>query len=187
MGRYRWDKKTTVEECRSLWAATFHKQGVFKFNVGYTSGTVTWRNHADEVTSSLGFNFSQQPSPRLTLFYNLTRSATGEQQDLRYDVELATTPCRYGGLRYWFICPLVKNDSPCRRRITKLYLPPSSTYYGCRHCYNLTYESCQEHDARVNHLAKNPELLAQMLNSGDLRGSLRALKAAFRLDKDLLL
>ena len=25
-----------------------------------------------------------------------------------------------------------------------MYLPPGGTYFGCRHCYDLTYTSCQE-------------------------------------------
>ncbi len=187
MGRYRWDKKTTVEECRSLSASNFHRWGVFKATVHSTSGGVEWKNSAGVVTSSLGYSFRQQPSPQFTLFYTLTRAATGKKEDLRYDIELATTPCRYGGLRYWFICPLVKNGCSCRRRITKLYLPSGGTYYGCRHCYNLTYESCQEHDARVNRLTKNPGLLAQLLLSGNTTASLVALKAACKLDKNFLL
>ena len=181
MGRYQHDKRTTVEECRSLWASKFHKWGVFKPSVGYASGSVEWKNSAGEVTSSLGYSFSQQPSPRLTLFYTLTRSATGEKQDLRYDIELASAACRYGGLRYWFICPLVKNSCPCRRRITKLYLPSGGTYYGCRYCYNLTYESCQEHDARVGRLCKDPLLLHQMLEGRNWSDKFLAIKAAFKL------
>ncbi len=181
MGGYRSDKKTTVEECRSLWASKFHKRGVFKPSVSFTSGTVTWKSGADEITSNLGFSFSQQPSPQLTLFYTLTRAGTGEKHDLRYDIELATTPCRYGGLRYWFICPLVKNGCACRRRITKLYLPSGGTYYGCRHCYNLTYESCQEHDARVDRLCKDPTALDRLLDSKNTAASLLAVKAAIKL------
>ena len=181
MGRWRWDKKATVEECRSLWASSFHKWGVFKPNVGYASGGVEWKNSAGEVSSSLGYSFSQQPSPKLTLFYTLTRSATGEKQDLRYDIGLATTPCRYGGLRYWFICPLVRNGYPCHRRITKPYLPSGGTHYGCRRCYNLTYESCQEYDARVDRLCKNPLLLHQMLEGRDWSDKFLAIKAAFKL------
>jgi hypothetical protein len=33
---------------------------------------------------------------------------------------------------------------PCGRRVGKLYLPPCGRYFGCRHCYRLTYTSCQE-------------------------------------------
>ena len=67
----------------------------------------------------------------------------------------------------------------------KLYLG-GGKYFGCRHCYNLTYESCQEHDARVSWLTKNPDLLAQMLKGGNPMVSLVALKAACKLNKNLL-
>ena len=51
----------------------------------------------------------------------------------------------------------------------------------------LIYESCQEHDARVDRLAKNPALLEQMLHGGNPLASLVALKAAFKLNKKGLL
>ncbi len=50
----------------------------------------------------------------------------------------------FGGVRWWFVCPLVINGRLCRRCVQKLYLPPRGRYYGCRHCYNLTYTSSQE-------------------------------------------
>jgi len=187
MGRWRLDKKTTVEECRSLSASKFRDWGVFKPGVSYASGGVQWKNGLEEVIANIGYSFSQNPSPRLTLFYTITRSATGEKQDLNYFLEMVTVPCRFGGLRYWFICPLVKEGRPCRRRVGKLYLSPGATYFGCRHCYNLTYESCQEHDARVDRLTKNPLLLRQMLKGPGWEGKLLAIKAAFKRDKNFLL
>lgn len=32
----------------------------------------------------------------------------------------------------------------CHRRVGCLYLPPGGNYFGCRHCYDLTYRSSQE-------------------------------------------
>lgn len=55
-------------------------------------------------------------------------------------IKLTWTPCRFGGQRKWFDCPL------CHRRVGKLYLPnfrPSHAWY-CRHCYDLTYVQRQE-------------------------------------------
>ncbi|MBI3292106.1 MAG: hypothetical protein HYZ73_04770, partial [Elusimicrobia bacterium] len=69
----RWDKKTTVEDCHGLWASSFHQWGVFKPSVGHASGTVQWKNGLGEVIASVGYSFSQQPPPRLTLSYTLTR------------------------------------------------------------------------------------------------------------------
>jgi hypothetical protein len=62
---------------------------------------------------------------------------------------------------------LVVSGSPCYRRVGKLYLPPGGRYFGCRHCYDLTYTSCQEHDKRVDALRRNPELLAAILVNPD--------------------
>jgi hypothetical protein len=28
--------------------------------------------------------------------------------------------------------------------VGKLYLPPHARYFGCRHCHELTYTSCQK-------------------------------------------
>jgi hypothetical protein len=57
---------------------------------------------------------------------------------------LVPTPTQFGGRRWWFTCPLIVNGMACRRRVGKLYLPPGKKYFGCRKCYNLTYQSCQE-------------------------------------------
>lgn len=50
-------------------------------------------------------------------------------------IPLISTPCNYGGSRFWFICH-------CGRRVGKLYLPahPNAWQWLCRHCYGLTYE-----------------------------------------------
>ena len=48
-----------------------------------------------------------------------------------------------GGVRWWFLCTLTCDGRYCGRRVGKLYLPPGGRYYGCRHCYDLTYKSCQ--------------------------------------------
>lgn len=41
--------------------------------------------------------------------------------------------------RRYFGCP------SCGRRCEKLYLPPGQFHFKCRHCYNLTYRTRQEH------------------------------------------
>jgi hypothetical protein len=46
--------------------------------------------------------------------------------------------------------------------VGKLYLPPHCRYFGCRHCHDLTYTSCQQHDKRVDFLRRNPEVLQSM-------------------------
>ena len=178
MGRWRWDKKTTVEECKSI-STTFLKQhGYF---CGYRWGGMKWTNSLGEETGSIGFVVSVQDwTGEIRFQYTQTDRHTEEKESLDYPVRLAATPCRYGGKRWWFICPLIKNGYACNRRVLKLYLG-GGKYFGCRHCYNLTYESCQEHDARVDHLRKNPLAIYQMMNSKDPRTALLGIKAAFKV------
>jgi hypothetical protein len=47
-----------------------------------------------------------------------TFKATGFAVD--YRVCLTTTRPRFGGLRWWFVCPLTKAGRPCTRRVGKL-------------------------------------------------------------------
>jgi len=56
-----------------------------------------------------------------------------------YEVVLTTTPCHFGGTRYWFVCPATYNQKPCCRRAEVLY--KLGNYFACRHCHNLTYKS----------------------------------------------
>jgi hypothetical protein len=76
----------------------------------------------------------------LRLIYALS----GTKDQLNYRVNLTTTQPRYGGVRWWMVCPLMKNRSQCSRRAGRLYLPPGAKYFGCRQCYEITYTSCQE-------------------------------------------
>jgi hypothetical protein len=61
-----------------------------------------------------------------------------------YKVRLVTTRPTYGGLRWWFLCPLQRHDGGPAPRAGKLYLPPGGRYFGSRVAYGLTYTSCQE-------------------------------------------
>ena len=57
---------------------------------------------------------------------------------------LTYTRPNYGGVRWWFLCPILKNGLACNRRTGRLYLPRREKYFGCRQCHNLTYASSQE-------------------------------------------
>ncbi len=182
MGGWRWDKKTTVEECKSISTTFLNEHGYLHH--GWHAGGMKWTRNGEE-TGSISFTVSVQDwTGEIRFQYTQTVRASGQKEDLDYPARLSATPCHYGGKRWWFICPLVKNEIPCNRRTLKLYLG-GGKYFGCRHCYNLTYTSSQEHDARVDRLARNPDQLAFMLRGGGLP-SLVALKAAFKRNKNWL-
>jgi hypothetical protein len=53
-------------------------------------------------------------------------------------VQLVSTPCRFGGARWWFICPATG------RRAVKLYLPNGGQRFLSRQAYQLAYASQAE-------------------------------------------
>lgn len=133
-----------------------------------------------EETGSIGYMLTDA-GRAIRFMYTVTNKTSNETKTFDYCVEIATTPCNFGGVRRWFICPAVKDGIPCGRRVGKLYIPPNGKYFACRTCYNLTYRSCQEHDGRVSALMKNPYLIMQKLRSKDAKNSLLALRAYFKL------
>ena len=153
MGRWYWDKKDTVEDCRSVSIAFLRKHDYF---CGCRSGTILWKNSYGEETSSIGVTVSTMDGDSYArFFYTHTSRQTGEKTRCDYKVLLVTTPCHLGGVRWWFICPLSQNGVYCGRRVGKLYCPPGGKYYGCRHCYGLSYESRNEsRRGRLAHLGR---------------------------------
>jgi hypothetical protein len=142
MGRYYWDKKDTVEESRSVSIAFLRKHGYF---CGYRGGRIFWTNSMGDETGSIGIAVSVGDGENYAQFnYTITDRNSGQKTDYDYKVRLTTTPCLFGGVRYWFICPLFTNGVYCGRRVANLYLAPGANYFGCRHCHNLSYESRNE-------------------------------------------
>lgn len=74
---------------------------------------------------------------QLRLIYSYRRNCD-EWESLDYPVRLQTTPCNYGGERYWFTCPA----DGCGRRVAVLFL--GGKYFACRYCYQLAYRSQRE-------------------------------------------
>jgi len=83
-----------------------------------------------------------------------------EPFDLDYWVNLETTPCYFGGKRWWFKCP----NNRCGRRCRILYNAPGSDYFLCRICQNLTYRSQQE-GPNLFKVMMRKYLLAEYLNA----------------------
>lgn len=52
-----------------------------------------------------------------------------------YKVALVTSPCNYGGNRWWWLCPFTA------RMVSKLYLPPGGKTFASRKVYRLPYRS----------------------------------------------
>ena len=144
-GRGVWNKKTKVDEVRSIDALDLQRNGVFSKGADY-SWTASWRRDG-EVVASISYRVeSGENGPSgLRFMYTITSNETGEKRDYNYIIPVVTTRCNYGGKRWWFVCPLVVNGHSCLRRCRVIFLPPGAQYFGCRECYGLTYESRQRH------------------------------------------
>jgi hypothetical protein len=141
MGRYYFDAKTTVEEATDL---SIFKLKEFGLLNGYRTSTLTWTHKASGKQNSIGITVNIEDEPYVKVNYTITDRNTDEKTDYDYKISLTTTPCNFGGVRYWFICPLSVNGVYCGRRTGTLYLASGGHYFGCRRCYDLSYESRNE-------------------------------------------
>lgn len=103
----------------------------------YKSTTVSWGENGSR--GSVGVNVSIYDEKYVRFYYTQTDNYTGEKKEFDYKVQLEETQCHFGGTRFWFICPLYKNKKYCGRRVGVLY--KDGDWFGCRHCYELTYTS----------------------------------------------
>ena len=100
------------------------------------AGVFNWSNAATGAhTASIGYTvLNETDVPTIWLEYK-----RGDEP-LKYSIHLTSTTPNYGGRRWYFICPL----AGCGRRVACLYLVRGARYFGCRHCYNLTYQSTRD-------------------------------------------
>jgi hypothetical protein len=145
----RWSKKGVVEGRYFIDTTTLKRWKLLTPGMTNHAGSFGWGRGGEKNTASVSYLLTVEANAgTLRLMYSM-KSANA---DLDYSVRLVTTPCHLGGVRWWFICPLSRNGVGCGRRVRKLYL--CGKYFGCRHCHNLTYRSCQESDSRVYALAR---------------------------------
>lgn len=182
MGRKPWSHRKTVEGCKRLDIFWFRRQG---WLVGFVRGTLEWKSRAGEFKENLGIDISVNhrdfKENYVRVYYTWVDRATKEKGNLDYKIGLVTTPCYFGGKRYWLACPLIVNGIPCGRMVGKLYLPGNGKYFGCRHCYNLTYKSCKKHNKRLDWIRKLPYAsFKRIMESGNPKMALLGIKAILK-------
>jgi hypothetical protein len=178
---WRGSKKTIVENCHDIDANRWTREGILK--AGSTrAGSWRWTYRSGrDFSVNYEVNTLDLAAAWVRLSYSWVWAASQQGASADYCVRLTTTRPRFGGLRWWFLCPLVINGWPCERRAGKLYLPPHGRYFGCRQCHELTYRSVQEHDKRADMLRKHPGLMATLLDGmGPPSLRLLAAKATLR-------
>lgn len=108
---------------------------------GYKYSTISWGENGSRGSISVQVNINGN-NKYVRFIYTQTDNFTGEKEDFDYKVRLLETKCHFGGTRYWFECPLVKDGAHCGKRVGVLY--KNGSYFGCRNCHELTYSSRNE-------------------------------------------
>jgi hypothetical protein len=134
---YRFDKKSTTDECHSVDVRYLHRKGLLTPGHWFS---LRW-SRAGRETGSIRCAVKGDEKPeRVILTYRHRSSSGGEWEEVREPVRLTWTACNFGGERPWFVCP----GAGCGRRVAVLYGP--GRYFLCRHCYNLVYASQRENE-----------------------------------------
>jgi hypothetical protein len=120
IGRPRGKDKEFVEHKRSI--------SIFDLKFVYTLSKQTFDSWA---CSSGGFSLRWRRDQHDDEVY--LELAERKPRNSQSTFNLVTTPCHYGGVRYWFECPR------CEGRVAKLYENNDNFY--CRKCLGLEYYS----------------------------------------------
>lgn len=88
--------------------------------------------------------YSWKSGASMTIKYNsgcnaLELSYAISNQNFNEYIPVIQQDCHYGSVRYYFACP------NCSCKTYKLYKSPSSKYFTCRKCQNLTYHKQKNH------------------------------------------
>jgi len=156
-GRHcRFDNRLYTEDFRSIDIREFNQRGWLDIK-GLT--TLTWSRNKEKVASIQFFvrTAVQFPTkPNITLRYK-SRTNGADWQSMDYPIELQTTNCNFGGIRYWFTCP------ECSKRVCVLY---NGEIFKCRTCLGLVHKSRNESalDQAIRRLDKEKDKLWPDMN-----------------------
>jgi hypothetical protein len=123
----------TVEEALKLDVSVLRRYGALR----RVAGWMRWERKG-ETAAAVEFYIQRDPTrrPELVLVFHVKRGSDRPYL-AKQTFPLVSTSPNYGGTRWWFRCV-------CGRRVAKLYLPPGSTEFLCRHCHEVVYSSQRE-------------------------------------------
>ncbi len=176
-------QRLTVEECAFLDIREFARKGVLDVGLGTVHDLTSI--DPDTETPRKMFLWVEKVGidcERLIFRYSAPNADFRPENAIQYAVEVISGPCRFGGKRHWFRCPLLRGSSSCGKRVLKLFLPPGGRYFGCRKCYDLTYWSVQQHDQRGN---RQPKFFREPLQRLEGRRTDTALDQTQKIHRDV--
>ena len=144
--------KNTCESLKRVDIRFLKQEGYLELGV-WRNGIIVWSSRGEE-TGRINVSVDSTNS-----FLNITYYYSDPWTERTYindNISLTSTPCYFGGVRYWLRCS-------CGNRVGVLYA--GGLKFACRHCYNLAYYSQQEYTPAMfkalGKTWKNKEWLAE--------------------------
>ena len=140
-GRAVTRRRKRVDEVPSLDITDLHKATLLDQAFG-TSGVLSWTGQFGAGISLKCGVYRGRSTDRCVML-----EGSADSRVWRQVLDITTTPCRFGGRRFWFVGPV----NACCRRCRIVYLvtgQAGALQFQCRRCAGLTYESRQRHRSR---------------------------------------
>jgi hypothetical protein len=121
----------------------------------HTSGQLHWTFESGQAASA---NFEVRltfPDAYVQLDFLIPDGRTGSSREVRQRIALTTTRPRFGGTRWWFLCPVT------RERVGRLHLPPGASQFASRRAHGLTY-ACQTEDIYERAARRSRRLMTRL-------------------------
>jgi hypothetical protein len=179
--------RLTVEECSRLSIVELRRAGLFRGSFG-TWGSSRWSDANGKKIRAVVFRLLHDSIAGLILEVrpDIGIALPTLHNSPKQMIPIVATKCNFGNERFWFCCSKVTNGIPCGRRAAVLYLVPGGQIFGCRVCFDLTYRSVQEHDARIDWIVKlSYAQFMQILESGSPAERSLAFRALPRIRRRL--
>jgi len=143
MGRYSYSNRIKAEDLYKI-DMTMLKKYSYVYNANkYQWGQVTWTNKYGDTQMTVNIVIRTDDERKsMEATYDVKDSINGGFMSTSLVFSIVSTDCNFGGKRYWFKCSISINGQYCGRRIRILYR--CGDFFGCRHCFNLTYSSRNE-------------------------------------------
>jgi hypothetical protein len=148
-GSGRHGGRATVESALKLDVDVMMRTGAIEPGARVV-GEMTFRLDGDELAIQFEALAGDPADSWIRLRYAISDYWTGKQHEIDDKIYLSASQPRFGGQRWWFICPS-KN-----RRVRTLYLPLGGHRFRSRRAYRLAYASQREavHDRAMRRARK---------------------------------
>jgi hypothetical protein len=122
-----------------------------------SAGQINWTyDHTGQRAGAVGYEAQLAiPNAYLRLYFTVGAPGNGASQLIKQEIRLTTTRPRFGGIRWWFICPHTG------ARVGRLHLPSGASQFAARRAHGLRY-GCQTENKHQRATRRASKLIARL-------------------------